>query len=419
MFILSIFSRNFFKILLCIFVWLAIMQTSFAQDTFLLPGIYHYAGVEPINGEMPKYVDSIPKYAYVTYNSDDNGDKRNKVIFLSDFLVSNVQKNKCQAYTNIRKSKQFCLITSSNQNITIENNQSFLFDYNDRLRGKFNLITLKSYMDSLYVANQLTAYHDMNDKNDHFLIGQGAYLAILSKKPDWYEIEVISPEGKVKHGWVNRDDFLITPWILQKPSIDKFLFKVALYRGTTDQNDTQIAVKIINKQTGNIIQTLRDITTDVGYDIGSPNISFIDISKNEDIDWQNFLTDEDVNFDGYPDIRVKGLSGGAKGNTVDSFFIYNPLTNLFDWNKDLSEQIGVEIHPKDQTITSSFAGDMATADFFSEDTFKFINGKLICIKSYKEKIKDDMTIDITKILVDGVWKEHIVTHKTDEDSDAK
>jgi len=119
------------------------------------------------------------------------------------------------------------------------------------------------------------------------------------------------------------------------------------------------------------------------YDLSkSKLIQKIDAKNKFDWGWEEnivypWVEIDDVNFDGYPDLRF--LSGwGAMGNESYATYIYNPNLHQFEFNKILTESYSVSIDPKTKQISSYFNGGYCGENW---DYYKVVNGKLVLIKS--------------------------------------
>jgi len=108
------------------------------------------------------------------------------------------------------------------------------------------------------------------------------------------------------------------------------------------------------------------------------------INAKDKFDWgwednvvYSWVDTDDINFDGYPDLRF--LSGwGAMGNESYATYIYSPKLHQFEFNKILSESYSVEIDSKTKQISSYFNGGACEETW---DYYKFVNGKIVRSKS--------------------------------------
>lgn len=382
---------------------------AYAAKLLLAPGIYRLT-VQAYEKKSVDNINILSKYAYVSY---DNTKKNTKIIFLSKNGTWQNQKGLCQAYTNIEyidKAYHFCSADLYKQQINILDNQSFLWrDKNHRI-GVYALVKPISYINSMYLAHPNHIYTEPNHLKDGLLVEAGTYIAILNKQPNWYEVETITSLGKRNHGWIDRDSFLISSFLPQKQETDLFQFLAGLYTETEDLDDVKVAIKVIDKKTGKVVQSLRNIDSEIGYHIQVLKNGKI-VSKIDDKlpDLYNIVTVQDVNFDQYPDIRIANDSGGYKDNSTDSFFIYNHKTKHFDFNKELSDLLHVEVDTKNKIIKSLFAGDRGTAVLYSQEIYNFKNAKLHLIQSTEAHlITGDKIMTITKTLVNGKWTKNSV-----------
>jgi hypothetical protein len=103
-----------------------------------------------------------------------------------------------------------------------------------------------------------------------------------------------------------------------------------------------------------------------GWDAASEAIG------DKDIVW--FL---DVNFDGYLDLRLLSLSGGASGQSVYATYLYVPSVGKFRYHRELSKLSGLKVDSDSKLITSySDSG----AFFYSKGYYSITENKLYLSK---------------------------------------
>ena len=96
-----------------------------------------------------------------------------------------------------------------------------------------------------------------------------------------------------------------------------------------------------------------------------------------------FFVAEDINFDGYKDIKLMSF-WGATGNTGHTYWLFDSSKNLFIENKDLAELSNPKPDLATKTIWTHSVGGMAGC-IYNNGTYKFdANGKLILIHSEKQ-----------------------------------
>lgn len=133
------------------------------------------------------------------------------------------------------------------------------------------------------------------------------------------------------------------------------------FRLIGNQYNTIDRIEIIKGSENTVNQTLE-------ADIEEPPLS-----KSE------FFSAEDINFDGYEDIRLMNW-WGATGNTGYVYWLFDPQKSLFARNNDLSNLSNPMPHPETKTITTYGVGGMAGMIYGSR-TYKFDDsGKLILIR---------------------------------------
>jgi hypothetical protein len=91
---------------------------------------------------------------------------------------------------------------------------------------------------------------------------------------------------------------------------------------------------------------------------------------------------EDINFDGYKDIKLR-CSSGVNENYI--FYLYNPIKAVFELNNELTVVSNPVPNPKTKEIESY---SRISGNVGQYDTYRFIDGKLTLIRqkttSYNE-----------------------------------
>jgi hypothetical protein len=96
-----------------------------------------------------------------------------------------------------------------------------------------------------------------------------------------------------------------------------------------------------------------------------------------------FFAAEDMNFDGYKDIKLMSF-WGVTGNTGYTYWLFNPSKNLFFEHKELSSLSNPAPDVGTKTIATHSVGGMVGC-IYNNGTYKFDeNDKLILIRSEKQ-----------------------------------
>jgi hypothetical protein len=85
----------------------------------------------------------------------------------------------------------------------------------------------------------------------------------------------------------------------------------------------------------------------------------------------------DVNFDGYPDLRLLNHSGGASGQSVHATYLYNPSVGKFKYQHEFSKLSGMKIDKDLKLITSD---STSGACFYSKGYYSITGNKLTLSK---------------------------------------
>lgn len=119
---------------------------------------------------------------------------------------------------------------------------------------------------------------------------------------------------------------------------------------------------------------------------------------------------EDMNFDGYNDIRLLQFLPAAP-NLPYYYWIYNPKTQKFQPEKALEEISSPDFDPKKKLIYSFWRGSCCDHGL---STYKYVNGRPTLIEESEIKEENGKVITTTKKLVNGKMK---LIKKIIEDAD--
>ncbi|EMJ65610.1 hypothetical protein LEP1GSC051_3241 [Leptospira sp. P2653] len=99
----------------------------------------------------------------------------------------------------------------------------------------------------------------------------------------------------------------------------------------------------------------------------------------------DFFVAEDVNFDGYKDIRLI-VDQGATGNRWYAYWLFHPSKNRFIENEELDELVNPVFDLKTKTILTYY--HLSSREYVN-GTYKFAkNGKLIKIHEERQELID-------------------------------
>lgn len=143
----------------------------------------------------------------------------------------------------------------------------------------------------------------------------------------------------------------------------------------------------------------------INYALTPPSLENIPLYSNEGV----LMSFKDFNFDGYDDIEISDSYCAGYGATTSSFYVYNPLTQQFDFNAALtnlshSTNLGIVApNPQNKTLTTY---EKSGAAWHETAIYQWENNDLKLIKIITE---DGITNPnefktTTKILIDGVWQ---------------
>lgn len=118
----------------------------------------------------------------------------------------------------------------------------------------------------------------------------------------------------------------------------------------------------------------------------------------------NYFDLEDINFDGYKDIRLL-IYRGMTGNEESSYWLFNPETNKFVYNKDFN---GLGTHAVDagkRQIYSHSNGGHAGMIYF-DSIYEVRDNKPVLIREVSQEFddKEGLYVEVTSEPVNGEMK---------------
>lgn len=242
-------------------------------------------------------------------------------------------------------------------------NNETIFHYSD----SFKPISLQKYKDIIYLSKDTKAYSSAVIK-DFTIIKANSFVALKQVRDNYIDIDYFSHDGISKNYKILRDDIIKGQWVNQKAKTKKFKFKLAI-----DDGAAANALKIIDAKTGKTIQSFYNLESELAFDKPDDAINLIDI-----------------NFDGYQDISLFRMSGGAGPNSTQNIWIYSPKTGKFIYDEKLSGFTQLFIDKKKKTINTAFRDGCCD---HSSETYKYIKGRLTLIASWREYLDGNILIN--------------------------
>jgi hypothetical protein len=100
----------------------------------------------------------------------------------------------------------------------------------------------------------------------------------------------------------------------------------------------------------------------------------------------------DMNFDGYPDIKL--MYSSASGGADFHVWLYNQKTGKFKYNDELSSLSDPIIDYNAKTLTSCYANGACCG---RQTTYRFEGGKLILVREESTERTDKMDVFINTV----------------------
>ncbi len=131
----------------------------------------------------------------------------------------------------------------------------------------------------------------------------------------------------------------------------------------------------------------------------------------------DFFNVEDINFDGYKDIKLQ-IMWGATGNRIFDFYLFNPKTGKFIFSPSFSALLNPIPNPKRKELEVFWTGGMA-GNIYSRQTFKVIGNQPVLsreevknwnkeescfIKTVKERRNNELVIIKEEKIPAPEWK---------------
>ena len=143
-------------------------------------------------------------------------------------------------------------------------------------------------------------------------------------------------------------------------------------------------IRIINRKTGVLLQEIRDIDGMGTWVQPSEIVRVVD-----------------ANSDGYPDIEVPFADGGAGPNNTNYYYLFDPISGLFEFNQQLSD-LSQPVVNLDGTVSSASRGSCCQ---HHSETYRFYQGQLLLIADWDEAYTADgkWIETTTRKLINGRW----------------
>ncbi|MCF7752580.1 hypothetical protein KQ945_17610 [Bacillus subtilis subsp. subtilis] len=235
---------------------------------------------------------------------------------------------------------------------------------------RFELQQPRHYVDVLYLAVGVPvhAQADATDAGTRGSLPAGSYVAVLTRTPQWYQIERIAQDGRSSRGWIERDAVVPLEWVAQTATVPGYRFDLGYQRD--DEGTVLAAIAVMDAATGQRVQVLRDFASD-------PLDAAADV-----------LQQVDVNADGHPDLLVPGLSGGAGPNSTSNVFLFDPDTGAFVHDAFLSGLPQLSVDAQNRRITTASRGGCCS---HTSATYRYHDGRLQQVGSWEETLSADGT----------------------------
>ena len=156
------------------------------------------------------------------------------------------------------------------------------------------------------------------------------------------------------------------------PSLNEFAFKLDCYEDDMQMYYTK-TIRISDTKTGKEIQTLKTNEFNDGADAQTTSRDAVE------------LLIEDLNFDGFADIRINSFVSAGPNNTYICW-LWDTEKDQFVYNKTLSEIIALKVDPKNKWLHSYSRINAAT---YREEFYKYMNGKPTLYKIIEEQFDDN------------------------------
>nr|WKF60313.1 hypothetical protein HUO10_004834 [Paraburkholderia busanensis] len=235
---------------------------------------------------------------------------------------------------------------------------------------RFELATPRDYQGMLYLTKSVPFFSDNQRSASHTDLAAGAYVAVISAGSQWDQVERFDGNGTPTPGWIDRDDLEDLKWVDQQAATKQFRFRVAFAASEGDADSVvPVAIEVLDRVSGKRVQVIRDFYTDISTSDSATSLELVD-----------------ANFDGYPDLTIAGTSGGAGPNSTSNFFLFDPKTKRFVFDKTLSDMSQIDIDVRHKLITSAQRNSCCS---HSSQTFHYEGGKLVEIANWDESLSAD------------------------------
>ncbi|WP_422506093.1 XAC2610-related protein [Stenotrophomonas sp. GZD-301] len=250
-------------------------------------------------------------------------------------------------------------------------------------RDRFVLIEPHAYRDLLFVARPVPMLAAARSSTRIGEVGAGSFVAVIDRDGEGYGIERIAADGTRTRGWLDRDALEPLQWIDQSVTLPGLRFQVGVLPAEDEEGAVlPVALAVLDATTGARRQVLRDI--EAGPTQASPDL----------------LQTVDANFDGAPDLRLPGLSGGAGPNATSNILLFDRAQQRFVLDPVLSDLSQLDIDAPSRSILSFQRGGCCT---HLAETYRYMEGQLVLVEQITTSLSADGRHEETSTgrLIDG------------------
>ena len=258
------------------------------------------------------------------------------------------------------------------------------------LASEFQRVPGHFYRDIIWVKQSLPARRAPDYLSPiHYAFPEKSYLAVVVKLHEWLMVDRYDGDGTHETAWVARRDLVDGTWILQGARTAAHSFRVA-YRPFDENIGGWNGIEITSLATGKV----QYILDQEGEDQSGDGAKVLHL--------------HDVDFDGHPDLVLAQQNGGAGPDSTQSYFLFDPVTDEYVFNKVLSEMPQLFFDSAKKTVSSAWRNGACEHGW---ELHRWSGNRLVKFREGSDRCEPSGAGDFSKVtvrwLAKGKWHTRI------------
>ena len=112
----------------------------------------------------------------------------------------------------------------------------------------------------------------------------------------------------------------------------------------------------------------------------------------------------DLNFDGNQDIWITGYSDSQGRGRCSDVWLFNPITNTYEYNKSISTINNLEVAPIEKRLEGGIFNCGCAGQCFFHDSYEWELGTLVKFARRQQDCRDDSILYQESALINGTFQ---------------